>query len=67
MLQETVEGLSVVAISYYAVSLLSYILRSVGDYYHIGHDQLVAGSVVPVMALVWILLRRKVRQIVEVE
>ncbi len=66
-LQRVVEGLSVVAISYYAVSLLSYILRSAADYYHIPHDQLIAFSVVPVMVLVWIFLRRKVRQIVEIE
>jgi uncharacterized membrane-anchored protein len=66
-LQRVVEGLSVVAISYYAVSLLSYILRAAADYYHVPHDQLIAFSVVPVLILVWIFLRRKVRQIVEIE
>jgi uncharacterized membrane-anchored protein len=64
-LQRVVEGLSVVAVSYYAVSLLSYILKAAGHYYHVAPEILVALSVVPVMALVWIFLRRKVRQIVE--
>ena len=66
-LQRVVEGLSVVAISYYAVSLLSYILRAAADYYHVPHDNLIAFSVAPVLILVWIFLRRKVRQIVEIE
>ena len=64
-LQRVVEGLSVVAVSYYAVSLLSYILRAVADYVHIPHDALVAYSVLPVMILVWIFLRGKVKHIVE--
>jgi uncharacterized membrane-anchored protein len=64
-LQRVVEGLSVVAVSYYAVSLLSYILRAAGQYYHVAHEQLVAFSVLPVLVLVWIFLRHKVRQIVE--
>lgn len=64
-LQRVVEGLSVVAVSYYAVSLLSYILKAVGHYYHVAPEKLVALSVIPIVALVWIFLRRKVRQIVE--
>ena len=64
-LQRVVEGLSVVAVSYYAVSLLSYILRVAAEYAHISHDALVAYSVVPVMVLVWIFLRGKVKHIVE--
>lgn len=64
-LQRVVEGLSVVAVSYYAVSLLSYMLRAVADYAHIPHDALVAYSVVPVMILVSIFLRGKVKHIVE--
>lgn len=66
-LQRVVEGLSVVAVSYYAVSLLSYILKAVAENYHIAPEQLIAFSVVPVMVLVWIFLRRKVRQIVEID
>ncbi len=64
-LQRVVEGLSVVAVSYYAVSLLSYILRVIADYIHLPHDALVAYSVAPVMILVWIFLRGKVRHIVD--
>jgi uncharacterized membrane-anchored protein len=64
-LQRVVEGLSVVAVSYYAVSLLSYILKAVGQHYKIAPEKLVALSVIPIVALVWIFLRRKVRQIVE--
>ncbi len=64
-LQRVVEGLSVVAVSYYAVSLLSYILRAVAGYAHVPYDALVAYSVVPVMILVWIFLRGKVKHIVE--
>jgi uncharacterized membrane-anchored protein len=64
-LQRVVEGLSVVAVSYYAVSLLSYILKAVGQYYHVAPEKLVAFSVIPIVVLVWIFLRRKVRQIVE--
>ena len=66
-LQHVVEGLSVVAVSYYAVSLLSYILTVVGEYYHIAHSQLVALSVVPVMLLIWLFLRRRVSQIVQMD
>lgn len=64
-LQRVVEGLSVVAVSYYAVSLLSYILREVADQLALPEHLLVALSVVPVVTLVWLYLRRRVRQIVE--
>ncbi len=64
-LQHVVEGLSVVAVSYYAVSLLSYILRAVADFAHVPHDALVAYSVIPVMVLVWLFLRGRVKHIVE--
>jgi uncharacterized membrane-anchored protein len=64
-LQRVVEGLSVVAVSYYAVSLMSYILKAVAQSYRVPHEQLVALSVAPIIILVWIFLRRKVRMIVE--
>jgi uncharacterized membrane-anchored protein len=64
-LQRVVEGLSVVAVSYYAVSLMSYILKAVAQSYRVPHEQLVAFSVAPIIILVWIFLRRKVRMIVE--
>lgn len=57
-LQRTVEGLSVVAISYYAVSLASYLLYPVGDAFGISRGWLLAGVTLPVVALVWLLIRR---------
>ncbi len=64
-LQRVVEGLSVVAVSYYAVSLLAYVLHAVADRYRLPDEQLIAWSVGPVIAMVWVLLRRKVRAIVD--
>ncbi|MDJ0824548.1 MAG: DUF3422 domain-containing protein [Rhodobacter sp.] len=57
-LQRTVEGLSVVAISYYAVNLVTYILGPVGQ--EIGIDKLILTAVAtPVVLLgVWALVRR---------
>jgi uncharacterized membrane-anchored protein len=60
-----VEGLSVVAVSYYAVGLLSYILKAGAAYLHLSYERAVALSVIPVVVIVSIFLRRKVRQIVE--
>ncbi len=57
-LQETVEGLSVVAISYYAVSLLSYLLAPVAPRLGLEKYQLVALFTLPVVALVWWLAKR---------
>jgi len=52
-LQETVEGLSVVAISYYAVSLLAYVVEPLA--YKVGIDKTWAKAalVLPVVLLVW--------------
>ncbi len=57
-LQRTVEGLSVVAISYYAVNLAIYMLGPVGS--EIGVSKLVLTAVTTpvVMALVWIVLQK---------
>jgi uncharacterized membrane-anchored protein len=62
-LQHLVEGLSVVAVSYYALSLVSYPLRAIAIEAHIRHEFLVAASVIPVVGLVWLYMRRRVRQI----
>lgn len=61
-LQETVEGLSVVAISYYAVSLLAYLVEPLA--YKLGLDKAWAKGalVLPVLLLVWLsgrAIRRK--------
>lgn len=63
-LQRVVEGLSVVAVSYYAVGLLAYILHAVAEPLRIADERLIAASVIPVVALVWVMLRRKVHAII---
>jgi uncharacterized membrane-anchored protein len=62
-LQETVEGLSAVAISYYAVNLVSYLLAPLAEAGGIGKTVLTAAAVPPVVALVWLSLRRIRRRI----
>ncbi len=57
-LQKTVEGLSVVAISYYAVSLVSYALYPIATVFGVSKGLLTAGVTVPVILLVWMLVRR---------
>jgi uncharacterized membrane-anchored protein len=62
-LQHLVEGLSTVAVSYYAVALVSYLLKPAAAEIGIPYDILIAASVVPVVGLVWLYLRRRVQQI----
>jgi len=57
-LQHTVEGLSVVAISYYAVSLAAYLAYPVGKALGIGKEMLTAALVLPVVGAVWLMVRR---------
>ena len=57
-LQHTVEGLSVVAISYYAVSLSTYLLLPFAEALHWPKSVLTAALVPLVVALVWVLVRR---------
>ncbi|MBV8578793.1 MAG: DUF3422 domain-containing protein [Acetobacteraceae bacterium] len=59
LLNETVEGLSVVVISYYALSLVHYVLTGI-EHAHTGIDpELVTGVAAPViLVVVWWLLRR---------
>jgi len=57
-LQHTVEGLSVVAISYYAVSLASYMLYPLAEQTGISKGTLTALAVPVAVGLVWWLLRR---------
>ena len=53
-LQQAVEGLSVVAISYYLVGLVKYLAGSLSDLGLIKHPELVVGLAVPVsVLLVW--------------
>ncbi len=57
-LQTTVEGLSVVAISYYAVSLVGYLLYPVAEAVGVSKGTLTALAVIPVALLVWFGIRR---------
>jgi uncharacterized membrane-anchored protein len=63
-LQKTVEGLSVVAISYYAVSLAGYVLYPVAGWLGISKGLMTALVTVPVVLLVWAMIRR-IRHAVE--
>lgn len=57
-LQKTVEGLSVVAISYYAVSLATYATYPLAGLLGLAKGQLTAALTLPVVAAVWWMLRR---------
>ncbi len=61
-LQQTVEGLSVVAISYYAVSLAGYLLGPVAAAGILGEAALTAITVPPIVLAVWLLIQRIKRQ-----
>lgn len=57
-LQRTVEGLSVVAISYYAVSLAGYLLYPLSQPTGLSKEMLTAIVALPVVLLVWWMVRR---------
>ena len=57
-LQRTVEGLSVVAISYYAVNLVTYVLAPLAEGLQMSKTTLTALIAIPVVAGVWIAVRR---------
>ena len=57
-LQETVEGLSVVAISYYALSLMTYLTYPLTEITGLSKGRLTALLVIPVVLVVWLLVRR---------
>jgi uncharacterized membrane-anchored protein len=63
-LQKTVEGFSVVAISYYAVSLGSYLFAPVAEQVGVDKTVMTAAITLPVVFLVFLLVRR-IRQSVE--
>ena len=57
-LQHTVEGLSVVAISYYAVSLAGYVAGPLLEDWRVEKPWVLAGLTPVVIALVWMMVRR---------
>jgi len=63
-LQQTVEGLSVAAVSYYMIGLLSYLVKGVHDFFHITLDPtIIVAALVPLVVFgVWLAvssIRRK--------
>ena len=63
-LQQTVEGLSVVAISYYAIGLVGYVVKSVHAEYSTIKPEIVTGALaVPVVLLVWFFISRLRRRL----
>ncbi|MEM6355641.1 MAG: DUF3422 family protein, partial [Pseudomonadota bacterium] len=66
-LQETVEGFSVVAISYYAVSLAGYALTPLADDFGVEKDLLVAMTVPVVVLCVWSFVSRIRRRVTQKE
>jgi len=57
-LQRTVEGLSVVAISYYAVNLVLYVTGPLSKSFGLGKVTMAAVATPIVLALVWVMVRR---------
>lgn len=57
-LQRTVEGLSVVAISYYAVSLAGYLIYPLAESLQVSPGYLQAAVALPVVGAVWWMVRR---------
>lgn len=62
-LQRTVEGLSVVAISYYAVSLAGYLVYPLIDVTGLSKGMMTALITLPVVVAVWAMLRRVQRRV----
>lgn len=59
MLQETVEGLSVVAISYYLIAIVSKLQEAASAYWPSLHSKLISLLIIPlVLVLVWAAVRR---------
>ncbi len=57
-LQKTVEGFSVVAISYYAMNLLAYVVYPLAEPLGVSKGMLTAILTPPVVILVWLVIRR---------
>ena len=57
-LQRTVEGLSVIAIAYYAIGILSYVLTGVSEVAQFSKPLVIALAVPVIILGVWVFLRR---------
>lgn len=56
-LQRTVEGLSTIAISYYLLGILSYVLAGVAEFAHLSKPVLIAAAAPVVLLVVWWMVR----------
>jgi uncharacterized membrane-anchored protein len=56
-LQKTVEGLSTIAISYYLLGILSYVLSGVSEFAHLSKPLLIAVAAPFVLLAVWLMIR----------
>jgi uncharacterized membrane-anchored protein len=61
-LQRTVEGLSTIAISYYLLGIVGYVLEGLGEYAHFSKPLAVAIAAPFVLLLVWLAIRAIRRQ-----
>jgi uncharacterized membrane-anchored protein len=61
-LQRTVEGLSTIAISYYLLGIVGYVLEGLGEYAHFSKPLAVAIAAPFVLLLVWLAIRTIRRQ-----
>ncbi|MFO0101377.1 MAG: DUF3422 family protein [Betaproteobacteria bacterium] len=58
-LQQTVEGLSIAAVTYYGVGLVTYLARPLSDWWPVLQPEAVTALAIPLVALaVWTVLRR---------
>ncbi len=58
-LQQTVEGLSVAAISYYVIGLLSYLVKGVPGFHDLAAPELIIAILVPLVTVgIWWTVRR---------
>lgn len=63
-LQQLVEGLSIVAITYYGVGLFGYVVDALSEVMDLGHHDLIIGISVPViMLLIWLFMRFAKRRV----
>ena len=63
-LQQLVEGLSIVAITYYGVGLFGYMVDGLSQVMHLGNHDLIIGVSVPViMLLIWFFMRLAKRRV----
>ena len=64
LLSETVEGLSIVVISYYILGLIGHVLNAIGHVRPSLDPELLVGAASPiVLGLVWLVLRRLRRRV----